>query len=66
MWVRIGLEWTTEQKVKELGEFVNVHELVHILTPSHGKVFKSFMQAYLPDWEEREIKLHEFVGREAF
>jgi predicted metal-dependent hydrolase len=42
---------------KELGEFVIVHELVHRLAPNHGKVFKSFMHAYLPDWEEREQRL---------
>jgi hypothetical protein len=34
-----------------------VHELVHCLAPNHGKVFKSFMLAYLPDWEEREAPL---------
>jgi hypothetical protein len=37
-----------------LGEYVIVHELVHLLAPNHGKVFKSFMSAYLPDWKERE------------
>lgn len=42
---------------RELGEFVIVHELVHLLVPNHGKVFKSFMYAYLPDWEEREQRL---------
>jgi predicted metal-dependent hydrolase len=42
---------------KDLGEFVIVHELVHLLAPNHGKVFKSFMHAYLPDWEEREQRL---------
>lgn len=42
---------------KELGEFVIVHELVHRLAPNHGKVFKSFMHAYLPDWEAREARL---------
>ncbi len=42
---------------KELGEFVIVHELVHLLAPNHGKVFKSFMHAYLPDWEVREKQL---------
>lgn len=66
MGVRIGLEWTTEQKVRELSEIVNVHELVHILAPNHGKVFKSFMLAYLPDWEVREAKLRGFVSREVF
>ena len=42
---------------KELGEFVIVHELVHLLVPNHGRVFKSFMHAYLPDWEIREKQL---------
>lgn len=46
---------------KELGEFVIVHELVHRLAPNHGKVFKSFMHAYLPDWETRESKLRQFA-----
>jgi predicted metal-dependent hydrolase len=46
---------------KELGEFVIVHELVHRLAPNHGKVFKSFMHAYLPDWEEREKRLRHSV-----
>ncbi len=45
---------------KELGEFVIVHELVHRLAPNHGKVFKSFMYAYLPDWEQREAALRPY------
>lgn len=40
-----------------LTEFVIVHELVHLLVPNHGKLFKSFMSAYLPDWEERQNRL---------
>jgi predicted metal-dependent hydrolase len=44
---------------RELGEYVIVHELVHLLAPNHGKVFKSFMLAYLPDWEEREQVLQD-------
>ena len=42
---------------KALTEFVIVHELVHLLVPNHGKLFKSFMSAYLPDWEERQNRL---------
>lgn len=43
---------------RDLGEFVIVHELVHLLMPDHGKVFKSFMYAYLPDWEQRQKRLN--------
>jgi len=42
---------------RSLGEFVIVHELVHLLVPNHGRVFKSFMHAYLPDWLQRERQL---------
>ncbi len=48
---------------QELAEFVIVHELVHLLVPNHGKVFKSFMYAYLPDWEEREQQLQSNYGK---
>ena len=44
-----------------LGEFVIVHELVHLLVPNHGRVFKSFMSAYLPDWEERQHDLQTWI-----
>lgn len=44
---------------QELGEFVIVHELVHLIVPNHSKLFKCLMSAYLPNWEERERKLKE-------
>src|SRR5215467_10788979 len=49
---------------KELGEFVIVHELVHLLAPNHGRVFKSFMNAYMPDWEKREKQLQMHTDKE--
>ena len=30
--------------------------------PNHGRVFKSFLHAYLPDWRDREWRLREEVG----
>ncbi|MBA2362254.1 MAG: M48 family metallopeptidase, partial [Chloroflexia bacterium] len=42
---------------RDLGEYVIVHELVHLLVPNHGRVFKSFLHAYMPEWEEREREL---------
>ena len=44
---------------KPLGEYVIVHELAHLLAPNHGKVFKSFLSAYLPDWKERDLALRQ-------
>jgi predicted metal-dependent hydrolase len=45
---------------RDLGEFVIVHELVHLLAPNHGKLFKSFMHAYMPDWTERQRLLQSY------
>ena len=44
-----------------LTEFVIVHELGHLLVPNHGKLFKGYMSAYLPDWEARQKCLKEGV-----
>jgi hypothetical protein len=33
-------------------EVVIVHELLHLLVPNHGKLFKSLLNAYLPGWEK--------------
>jgi predicted metal-dependent hydrolase len=60
---RLTLDASLLSIPKPLGEFVIVHELVHLLVPNHGKVFKSFMLAYLPDWEERELRLRKVSAR---
>ena len=36
---------------KDFQDYVIVHELLHLKTPNHGKLFKSFMTAHLPDWK---------------
>ncbi|KAA0255654.1 MAG: M48 family peptidase [Acidobacteria bacterium] len=33
-------------------EVVIVHELLHLLVPNHGPVFRSLMRAYVPTWEK--------------
>ncbi len=35
------------------GEYVIVHELLHLKVPNHGKLFKSLLSAHLPDWKVR-------------
>jgi hypothetical protein len=59
---RLTLDSNLLKIPKSLGEFVIVHELIHLLAPNHGKVFKSFLLAYLPDWEIRENRLREYAG----
>ena len=39
----------------EFQNFVIVHELLHLRVPNHGKLFKAFMTAHVPDWREHEI-----------
>jgi predicted metal-dependent hydrolase len=57
---RLTLSLDLLQIPRELGEFVIVHELVHLLVPNHGKVFKCFMLDYLPYWEEKKRLLQNY------
>lgn len=42
---------------KELGEYVIVHELLHFVTPNHGKLWKSLMRAHLGNYEKIETQI---------
>ena len=37
---------------QDFQKYVIVHELLHLQVPNHGKLFKSLMNAYLPEWEK--------------
>jgi predicted metal-dependent hydrolase len=41
------------RKARAFQEVVVVHELLHLLIPNHGKLFKSLMTAYVPDWQQQ-------------
>ena len=47
---------------KRLGEYAIVHELLHLRIPNHGKLFKSLLKAYVPDWQERASSLSELIS----
>jgi len=49
---------------KELGDYVIVHELLHLNVPNHGKLWKSLMTAYLGDYEKIELKLKKIASEE--
>lgn len=38
-------------------EYIVVHELAHLLEPSHNEVFKQIVSRFLPDWQARKAKL---------
>lgn len=43
---------------EECLEYVIVHELCHLIEPSHNQRFRNYMSAFLPDWKERKKKLN--------
>lgn len=59
---RLTLNTELLEVPRHLGEYVIVHELVHLLVPNHGKVFKSFMSAYMPDWEVYDDALKDYAA----
>jgi predicted metal-dependent hydrolase len=48
-WVCFSTDLLKEPR--DFQEYVIVHELLHLAVPNHGKLFKSLMNAYLPEWE---------------
>lgn len=42
-------------------EYVLVHELIHLLEPSHNQRFYRFMKQFLPDWKTRHQELVTFA-----
>lgn len=48
------------KKPIECLEYVLVHELVHLLEPSHNRNFHALMTKYLPDWKARKDLLNNF------
>ena len=44
---------------RDLGDYVIVHELLHLHVPNHGKLWKSQMSAHLGDYERQERRLRE-------
>lgn len=50
---------------KWLGEYIIIHELVHLLVPQakHGRLFKLFLDCYMPNWREREARLQLYAHK---
>jgi len=48
---RICLSTDLLREDRRFRSVVIVHELIHLMVPNHGKLFKSLMNAHMPDWE---------------
>lgn len=46
---------------QEISDYVIVHELLHFRVPNHGKLWKSYMRAYLGEYEKIEEKLKTII-----
>jgi hypothetical protein len=47
---------------KSIGRYVIVHELCHINISNHGKLFKSIISLYVPDYKKIESQLRKISG----
>ncbi|HFK2920407.1 TPA: M48 family metallopeptidase [Stenotrophomonas maltophilia] len=58
--IRRSIRLNTELAKKPPGclEYIVVHELVHLLEPTHNERFKALMRAFLPEWEDRRRELN--------
>lgn len=55
----IRLNTELVKKPKDLVEYVIVHEMVHLLVPSHNDNFLALMNKFYPNWREARLELNE-------
>ena len=48
-WISFSKDLLKESRAFQ--EYAIVHELLHLRITNHGKLFKSLMSIYVPDWE---------------
>jgi predicted metal-dependent hydrolase len=54
---RIWINLELSKKSEECLEYIVVHELAHLLEPSHNHRFKAFMDRFLPTWRNHRAEL---------
>ncbi len=54
----IRLSLSLGYKEYELIDYVVLHELIHLLEPSHNARFVGFMDLHMPDWRIRKMRLN--------
>ncbi|WP_295450013.1 SprT family zinc-dependent metalloprotease [uncultured Thiodictyon sp.] len=52
------INWRVLQLPVRLVDYVLVHELCHLVEPSHNRQFWRSLERALPDWQDRNAELH--------
>jgi predicted metal-dependent hydrolase len=62
---RRSIRLNTELGKKPPGclEYVVVHELIHMLEPTHNERFKALIRTFMPEWEDRRRELNQLPVR---
>lgn len=55
----IRLNTELVKKPKDLLEYVIVHEMVHLIEPTHNERFMAILQKHYPSWQEARAELNE-------
>ena len=55
----IRLNTELVKKPKDLVEYVIVHEMIHLLEPTHNERFITLMTQYYPNWRAARLELNE-------
>jgi len=57
----------TIKKPRDLLEYVVVHEMLHLIEPSHCEKFLALFSAHYPSWREARAELNELpLGAETW
>lgn len=59
----IRLNTDLAKKPRECLEYIVVHEMIHILEPTHNERFQELMGRFMPDWEHRRLVLNRLPVR---
>jgi predicted metal-dependent hydrolase len=59
----IRLNTDLARKPRECLEYIVVHEMIHILEPTHNEVFQAYMNRFMPDWKHRREVLNRLPVR---
>lgn len=51
------------RKPRELLEYVIVHEMIHLVEPTHGPKFVSLLEKHYPRWRDARAELNELPLR---